>query len=67
MPTQSQPSAAIAEASGGGGIIAPAFTAAEETFHFCMCNPPFFESIEEASSNPKTACGGKHACLLVAS
>ncbi|XP_030531892.1 U6 small nuclear RNA (adenine-(43)-N(6))-methyltransferase isoform X3 [Rhodamnia argentea] len=29
-----------------------------ETFDFCMCNPPFFESMEEASLNPKTSCGG---------
>ncbi|CAN0845984.1 RNA N6-adenosine-methyltransferase mettl16, partial [Linum grandiflorum] len=29
-----------------------------EKFDFCMCNPPFFESIEEAGLNPKTACGG---------
>ncbi|KAL3694734.1 hypothetical protein R1sor_008385 [Riccia sorocarpa] len=30
----------------------------EERFDFCMCNPPFFESIEEAGLNPRTACGG---------
>ena len=29
-----------------------------ESFDFCMCNPPFFESIEEAGLNPKTSCGG---------
>lgn len=29
-----------------------------ETFDFCMCNPPFFDSIEDANLNPKTACGG---------
>ncbi|KAM7269413.1 hypothetical protein ACFE04_024910 [Oxalis oulophora] len=29
-----------------------------EKFDFCMCNPPFFESMEEAGLNPKTACGG---------
>eukprot|EP00210_Caulerpa_lentillifera_P001543 g1481.t1 len=27
-------------------------------FHFSMCNPPFFSSIEEASQNQKTAFGG---------
>lgn len=32
----------------------------EERFDFCMCNPPFFESIEEAGLNPKTSCGGTH-------
>lgn len=30
----------------------------EEKFDFCLCNPPFFESIEEAGRNPKTSCGG---------
>ncbi|XP_042509753.1 U6 small nuclear RNA (adenine-(43)-N(6))-methyltransferase isoform X2 [Macadamia integrifolia] len=29
-----------------------------ENFDFCMCNPPFFESMEEAGLNPKTSCGG---------
>ncbi|KAK6136636.1 hypothetical protein DH2020_029619 [Rehmannia glutinosa] len=29
-----------------------------ESFDFCMCNPPFFETMEEAGLNPKTACGG---------
>ncbi|KAB2602424.1 methyltransferase-like protein 16 [Pyrus ussuriensis x Pyrus communis] len=27
-------------------------------FDFCMCNPPFFKTMEEAGLNPKTACGG---------
>ncbi|KAL2633020.1 hypothetical protein R1flu_004499 [Riccia fluitans] len=30
----------------------------DERFDFCMCNPPFFETIEEAGLNPRTACGG---------
>uniref|UniRef100_A0ACD5Z8L6 Uncharacterized protein n=1 Tax=Avena sativa TaxID=4498 RepID=A0ACD5Z8L6_AVESA len=29
-----------------------------ESFDFCMCNPPFFESMEEAGLNPKTSCAG---------
>ncbi|KQJ92975.1 U6 small nuclear RNA (adenine-(43)-N(6))-methyltransferase isoform X2 [Brachypodium distachyon] len=29
-----------------------------ESFDFCMCNPPFFESMGEAGLNPKTSCGG---------
>ncbi|KAF3796410.1 Ribosomal RNA large subunit methyltransferase F [Nymphaea thermarum] len=29
-----------------------------EKFDFCMCNPPFFESMEEAGANPRTSCGG---------
>lgn len=41
-----------------GGIITPALVDEQETFAFSMCNPPFFESIEEANSNPATACGG---------
>lgn len=31
-----------------------------EKFDFCMCNPPFFQSIEEAGRNPKTSCGGTY-------
>nr|KYP50271.1 Putative methyltransferase METT10D [Cajanus cajan] len=30
----------------------------DEKFDFCMCNPPFFESLKEAGLNPKTSCGG---------
>ena len=30
-----------------------------ETFSFCMCNPPFFQSLREAGQNPSTAYGGK--------
>ncbi|XP_057525879.1 uncharacterized protein LOC130805221 isoform X2 [Amaranthus tricolor] len=29
-----------------------------ENFDFCMCNPPFFETMDEAGLNPKTSCGG---------
>ncbi|CAM0947561.1 unnamed protein product [Alopecurus aequalis] len=29
-----------------------------EIFDFCMCNPPFFESMEEAGLNPDTSCAG---------
>lgn len=29
-----------------------------EKFDFCMCNPPFFETMEDAGLNPKTSCGG---------
>lgn len=29
-----------------------------ETFSFCMCNPPFFHSLQEAGRNPSTAYGG---------
>ncbi|KAL8457441.1 hypothetical protein ACS0TY_035341 [Phlomoides rotata] len=29
-----------------------------ESCDFCMCNPPFFEKMEETGLNPKTSCGG---------
>ncbi|CAI5470955.1 unnamed protein product [Closterium sp. Yama58-4] len=29
-----------------------------EAFDACMCNPPFFESLQQAGANPRTACGG---------
>jgi len=35
------------------GVVKP-----DEKFTFCMCNPPFFESMDEAGLNPNTACGG---------
>eukprot|EP00761_Pharyngomonas_kirbyi_P010545 gb/GECH01010565.1/.p1 GENE.gb/GECH01010565.1/~~gb/GECH01010565.1/.p1 ORF type:complete len:302 (+),score=77.57 gb/GECH01010565.1/:1-906(+) len=25
-------------------------------YHFCVCNPPFFSSVNEISDNPKTVC-----------
>ncbi|WVZ21767.1 hypothetical protein V8G54_000311 [Vigna mungo] len=37
----------------------------DEKFDFCMCNPPFFESLEEAGLNPKTACGGTSREMVV--
>jgi 23S rRNA (adenine1618-N6)-methyltransferase len=36
----------------------------EEKFDFCMCNPPFFESMKEAGANPRTACGGTSAEMV---
>ncbi|GKA60873.1 methyltransferase-like protein 16 isoform X1 [Tanacetum coccineum] len=35
-----------------------------ETFDFCMCNPPFFESMEESGLNPNTSCGGTPAEMV---
>lgn len=36
----------------------------DETFDFCMCNPPFFEDMAEAGANPRTACGGTEAEMV---
>ena len=36
----------------------------KDRFDFCMCNPPFFESMEEAGANPRTACGGTAAEMV---
>lgn len=35
-----------------------------ESFDFCMCNPPFFQTIEEGGLNPKTSCGGTPAEMV---
>ena len=35
-----------------------------ERFDFCMCNPPFFETLEEAGLNPNTSCGGTLAEMV---
>lgn len=35
-----------------------------EYFDFCMCNPPFFETMEEAGLNPKTSCAGTPAEMI---
>lgn len=39
------------------GILLPAVHE-EESFSFCMCNPPFFGSLQEAGCNPHTAYAG---------
>lgn len=39
------------------GILLPAMREGE-AFTFTMCNPPFFESMEEAGRNPATASSG---------
>lgn len=39
------------------GVLRPAIREGE-TFAFSMSNPPFFEAIEEAGRNPKTAFSG---------
>ena len=40
------------------GILTGAVRNDGETFSFCMCNPPFFEDMQEAGRNPGTAFGG---------
>lgn len=35
-----------------------------ESFDFCMCNPPFFDSMEDAGLNPRTSCGGTSAEMV---
>ena len=39
------------------GVLVPAVQEGEG-FTFTMCNPPFFESMEEAGQNPATAFSG---------
>jgi 23S rRNA (adenine1618-N6)-methyltransferase len=41
------------------GPLMGVLAGSSECFHFCMCNPPFFESLAEANQNPNTACGGE--------
>ncbi|XP_076901071.1 psilocybin synthase-like [Bidens hawaiensis] len=36
----------------------------DEKFDFCMCNPPFFESMDEAGLNPNSSCGGTPAEMV---
>ncbi len=40
------------------GILLPAVQDGE-SFSFSMCNPPFFETLQEAGRNPHTAYAGK--------
>ena len=45
------------------GVLTPAFQEGE-AFTFTMCNPPFFESMEEAGQNPATAFSGTAAEMV---
>ena len=45
------------------GILPPALREGE-TFAASMCNPPFFETMEEAGRNPATAFGGTAAEMV---
>ncbi|KAK9835677.1 hypothetical protein WJX74_005744 [Apatococcus lobatus] len=45
------------------GVLKPAIRSGE-TFAFSMSNPPFFEAIEEAGRNPKTAFSGTPAEMV---
>ena len=40
------------------GILLPAVHDGE-SFSFSMCNPPFFETLQEAGRNPHTAYAGE--------
>lgn len=42
----------------GAGILSGAIWDGDPLFAFSMCNPPFFESMEEAGLNPATGFGG---------
>lgn len=45
------------------GVLSPAIQE-DEAFTFTMCNPPFFESMEEAGQNPATAFSGTAAEMV---
>ena len=46
------------DGNGDGGGLLLQVVREGESFAFCMCNPPFFESMEEAELNPSTNFGG---------
>ncbi|KAL4858898.1 U6 small nuclear RNA (adenine-(43)-N(6))-methyltransferase [Chlorella vulgaris] len=52
-----------ASQAAGSGIVSGAVRHGER-YAFCMCNPPFFESIEDAGRNPSTAFGGTAAEMV---
>lgn len=56
-PAHLQMPSGIGKGYGGPPILVGVVKDGEK-FDFCMCNPPFFETIEEAGLNPKTSCGG---------
>ena len=45
------------------GVLTPAVREGER-FTFTMCNPPFFESMEEAGQNPATSFSGTAAEMV---
>lgn len=56
-PSHLQMHSGIGKSYGGPPILVGVVKDGEK-FDFCMCNPPFFETIEESGLNPKTSCGG---------
>lgn len=52
-----------ASTQGNQKILLPAVQG-NEVFHFCMCNPPFFSTIEESAQNPHTSYGGTQAEMV---
>mmetsp|Transcript_3879 Transcript_3879/g.4815 ORF Transcript_3879/g.4815 Transcript_3879/m.4815 type:complete len:171 (-) Transcript_3879:144-656(-) len=39
---------------------------ASRTFDFCLCNPPFFDSLEQTQQNPKRGCPATSSELVTA-
>ena len=48
----------------GAAVLDGVLRDGESGFGFCMCNPPFFDSLADASRNPRTACGGSPAEMV---
>ena len=59
----SEPGNAPADTNQSSGVLV-GVVREDERFDFCMCNPPFFASTEEAGLNPRTACGGTAAEMV---
>lgn len=53
----------LGAAAAGPGLVSGALRRGER-LAFCMCNPPFFESMDEAGCNPATAYGGTAAEMV---
>ena len=51
-----------------GSYLQPVFAGlpADVTVDFCMCNPPFFATMEEACGNPSKATVGTQSELVTA-
>lgn len=58
LPSHQFDSSSSADKSYNGPPVLLGVVKDGEKFDFCMCNPPFFETMEAAGLNPKTSCGG---------